>query len=79
MPRDATFAPETPDFGGEEDDNYGYDGGGDDDYPEVPEPPDLSGMSGDEMKQAVIGWIRADPSRKSEIMNMLPELTKEIM
>ena len=42
--------------------------------------PDLNGMSADEMKQTVIDWIQADPdNRKSQIMQMLPELSALIM
>ena len=40
--------------------------------------PDLNGMSPEEMKQTVIAWIRADPSRKADVMNMLPDLSREI-
>jgi hypothetical protein len=40
--------------------------------------PDMTGMSAEEMKAAVINWIRADPSRKAEVMNMLPDLSREI-
>lgn len=40
--------------------------------------PDLTGMSAEEMKATVINWIRADPSRKAEVMNMLPDLSREI-
>ena len=40
--------------------------------------PDLNNLSADEMKAAVIGWIRADPSRKADVMGMLPDLSKEI-
>ena len=42
--------------------------------------PDLNGMSADEMKQTVIDWIQADPdNRKTQIMQMLPELSALIM
>jgi len=40
--------------------------------------PDLTGMSAEEMKAAVIAWIRADPSRKADVMGMLPDLSNEI-
>jgi hypothetical protein len=42
------------------------------------EMPDLNGMSPEEMKSTVIAWIRADPSRKADVMNMLPDLSREI-
>lgn len=42
------------------------------------EMPDLNGMSPEEMKKTVIDWIRADPSRKADVMNMLPDLSREI-
>jgi hypothetical protein len=50
-------------------DEGGDDGGG---------MPDMTGMSSEEMKAAVIAWIRADPSRKADVMNMLPDLSREI-
>jgi hypothetical protein len=43
------------------------------------EMPDLNGLTGAEMKQTVIEWIRADPSRKKDVMEMLPDLSKEVM
>ena len=48
---------------------------------EIPEGfPDLTGMTGDQMKQTVIDWIEADPdNRKQQIMQMLPELSSFIM
>lgn len=54
----------------EEDD--GYEDRGQD------EQSDLNGLSAHEMKAAVIAWIRADPSRKADVMGMLPDLSKEI-
>lgn len=42
------------------------------------EMPDLNGMSSEQMKKTVIDWIRADPSRKADVMNMLPDLSREI-
>ncbi|MAG25803.1 hypothetical protein CMI47_09515 [Candidatus Pacearchaeota archaeon] len=42
-------------------------------------PPDFASYSGDEMKDAVISWVRANPDRKEEVLEMLPDLTKEIM
>ena len=53
-----------------EEEDEGPSGGG--------EMPDLNGMSPEEMKQTVIAWIRADPSRKADVMNMLPDLSREI-
>jgi hypothetical protein len=45
-----------------------------------PDFPDLNGMSADEMKKTVIDWIQADPdNRKTQIMEMLPELSALIM
>ena len=41
-------------------------------------PPDMTGLSPEAMKDAVIQWIRADPSRKADVMNMLPDLSREI-
>ena len=41
--------------------------------------PDMNGLSPDEMKRVFVDWIRADPSRKSTVMDMLPELSKEIL
>ena len=61
----------------------GFDMGGMDPNEEIELPddfPDLNGMSADEMKQTVIDWIQADPdNRKSQIMQMLPELSALIM
>ena len=42
------------------------------------EMPDLNGLSPEAMKKTVIDWIRADPSRKADVMNMLPDLSREI-
>jgi hypothetical protein len=56
---------------GSNDEDEGYDEGSDGQ-------PDLNGLSADEMKAAVIAWIRADPSRKADVMGMLPDLSKEI-
>jgi hypothetical protein len=53
-----------------EEEDEGQSGGG--------EMPDLNGMSPEEMKKTVIAWIRADPSRKADVMNMLPDLSREI-
>ena len=42
--------------------------------------PDLNGLSADEMKQTVLDWIAADPdNRKSQILEMLPELSSVIL
>jgi hypothetical protein len=48
----------------------GFDGGG---------MPDLSGLQPHEVKAAVIAWIRENPANKQAVMQMLPELSKEIM
>jgi hypothetical protein len=58
----------------------GYDGEVDGDYDEGGGGmPDLSGLPPEEVKQAVINWIRENPANKSAVMQMLPELSKEIM
>lgn len=62
---------EYEDEGSESDEDEGAGGGGSG-------MPDMTGMSSEEMKAAVIAWIRADPSRKSDVMNMLPDLSREI-
>ncbi len=41
-------------------------------------PPDLNGLSPEEMKEVFITWMRADPSRKAAVMGMLPDLSREI-
>ena len=43
------------------------------------EMPDLNGLTPDQMKAVVIAWIRSDPSRKSDVANMLGDLAPEIM
>ena len=53
-----------------EEEDEGPSGGG--------EMPDLNGMSSEQMKKTVIDWIRAKPSRKADVMNMLPDLSREI-
>jgi hypothetical protein len=53
-----------------EEEDEGPSGGG--------EMPDLNGLSPEAMKKTVIDWIRADPSRKADVMNMLPDLSREI-
>jgi len=40
--------------------------------------PDLNGLTPEQMKAAVIAWIRADPSRKGDVMAMLPDLSNEL-
>lgn len=60
------------DDGSSDEESYEDDGGGSD------EMPDLNNLSAQEMKAAVINWIRADPSRKADVMGMLPDLSKEI-
>ena len=58
----------------------GYDGEVDGDYDEGGGGmPDLSGLSPEEVKRVVIDWIRENPANKSAVMQMLPELSKEIM
>jgi len=42
-------------------------------------PPDMSGASSEQMKDLFLDWIRKDPSRKQEVMAMLPDLAKEVM
>jgi hypothetical protein len=44
----------------------------------APAPFDPAGLSTEEMKQAVLTWLRADPSRKGEVMAMVPDLMKEL-
>ena len=69
---------------GYDDEDYasGDDGSGEEDYGDENDGsdgmPDLNNLSAEEMKAAVIGWIRADPSRKADVMGMLPDLSKEI-
>jgi hypothetical protein len=41
--------------------------------------PDLSEMPAAEMKELFLDWLRKDPSRKQEVMAMLPDLAKEVM
>jgi hypothetical protein len=41
--------------------------------------PDLSGLPPEEVKRVVIEWIRENPANKQAVMQMLPELSKEIM
>ena len=60
------------DDGSGEEEDYGDENDGSDGMP------DLNNLSAEEMKAAVIGWIRADPSRKADVMGMLPDLSKEI-
>jgi hypothetical protein len=81
---EASYEPEGDEGGDEgmdEGGDEGMDEGGDEGAPEpMPSsgPPDVRGLSAEEMKQAVIDWIRADPARKGEVMGMLPDLTREI-
>ena len=42
-------------------------------------PPDLTGLSKEEIAEVVVKWVRADPKRKADVMDMLPTLSKEIM
>lgn len=39
---------------------------------------DPNALSADQMKEMVVNWIRTDPSRKNEVMGMVPELMKEV-
>jgi hypothetical protein len=39
---------------------------------------DPTALTADQMKEMVVGWIRADPNRKGEVMNMVPELMREV-
>ena len=41
-------------------------------------PDSVQGFSADEMKEAVVKWIRADPSRKDQVMSMVPALMDEM-
>jgi hypothetical protein len=41
-------------------------------------PPDLTDLPPDQMKAAVLAWIKKDPSRKGEVLKMLPELSTAI-
>lgn len=40
---------------------------------------DFATMDAEQVKNGFLEWVRADPSRKAEVMKMLPELSKEIM
>jgi hypothetical protein len=73
---------------GHDDESYGgdpgYDGEGGmiphDPGPEGPLPgsggaPNLQGLDADEMMSVIGDWLEADPSRKSEVMERLPQLT----
>ena len=60
-------------YDGDEDGGYDEGGGGGGGMP------DLSGLPPEEVKRAVIDWIRENPANKSAVMQMLPELSKEIM
>ena len=61
--------------GGFEDQGYGEEAGGDG----GDGMPSLVGLSAQEAKQVFVDWIRSNPSNKSAVMQMLPELSKEIM
>lgn len=65
----------------DDDDDGAYFGpeGGDDEIEDDGQMPDLTNMSAAEMKNTVIEWIRKDPSRKAEVMGMLPDLQSELM
>jgi len=63
-----------------EQDEGGYEEGVEEDYEEAQGGmPDLSGLPPSEVKAAVIAWIRENPANKQAVMQMLPELSKEIM
>jgi hypothetical protein len=42
-------------------------------------PESIRDLAADDVKDLFVDWIRADPERKSQVMDMLPELTKEVM
>ncbi len=81
---------DAPDLdGGDPEGSYnedgGYEGGGEEyedgegGFDEGGGMPDLSGLPPSEVKAAVIAWIRENPANKQAVMQMLPELSKEIM
>lgn len=39
---------------------------------------DPTALSTDQMREMVVNWLRADPSRKGEVMKMVPDLMKEV-
>ena len=46
----------------------------------APLPPDLSEVAPEDMKEMVVDWIRSNPDQnKQAVMEMIPELSKEIM
>jgi hypothetical protein len=81
------YDPESPhDLGGggmsydEDEDDYS----GEEGWSEPEEPQDvnaaLGALSPEQMKEAVVSWIRSNPEQnKAAVMDMIPELTKEIM
>jgi hypothetical protein len=42
-------------------------------------PPNLNDLPPDEMKRVFVEWLRQDPARKQTVMDMLPELAKEVL
>ena len=64
-------------YADEPEQNYGdqYDGA----QTSAPEAPSMANLSTSEMKDALFSWLDADPSRKQEVMGMLPELSNKIM
>lgn len=42
-------------------------------------PASIRDLPADQVKDLFVDWIRADPSRKKEVMDILPDLTKEVM
>jgi len=71
--------PHDPEDDGGGDGGAYFDEDDDEDHSNPDVMPDLTGMSPEEMKQTVIEWIRADPSRKKDVMAMLPDLQSELM
>jgi hypothetical protein len=41
--------------------------------------PDWESLDNEEVKEGFLRWVRADPSRKKAVMDMLPELSKEVL
>lgn len=56
----------------------GPDNNNDDDGGAAAEP-DWENLDNDEVKEGFLRWVRADPSRKKAVMDMLPELSKEVL
>lgn len=83
-PRHASF--DEADLPPEPGDGDGNLFGGGDDGSEIEDPlkdapsgmPTPENLSTDEMKEYVLKWLKADPSRKQEVMAMVPSLLKEM-